>query len=154
MLKLHSFNYSEALFVARTMLITQLQTYRLTILGCPRHLELAAELNFTGAGPSYHDWYVDSGSSEHVTRDQRSLSNVAASTSSSSIITASGNSLDVAAQGTLTLDKNKAIDKVLYVPGLSKNLMSVGRLTDYGPVGHFVVFDSKNCWAYPKDNPS
>lgn len=75
----------------------------------PPPSELAAELNFAGVGPSYHDWYVDSGSTGHITGDQRSLSNVAPSTSSSSIITASGSSLHVAAQGTLTLDKNEAI---------------------------------------------
>lgn len=38
--------------------------------------------------------------------------------------------LSVAEKGTLCIDFNKFVKHVLYVPGLTKNLLFVGRLTD------------------------
>lgn len=81
------------------------------------------------------------------------LTNIAPSLSGS-IIIVSGDSLDVATHGTLNLDKNKSVAKVLYVPGLTKNLMFVGHITSIGPTGHIVSFDLQGFWAYPKGNPS
>lgn len=108
-------------------------------------------MNYTGLVPTYHDWYVDSATTGHVTGDRTTLSNVAPSTFVGNVVTASGDFLNVAGLGTLSFDSNKAVPKVLYVSGITRNLISIGRLTD---VGNMVIFYLKHCWIYNRARPS
>lgn len=109
---------------------------------CTPPSELAIEVNYTSSVPTYHDWYVDSAVSGHVTSNRATLSNVGPSTSIGNVITANGDSLNVVGHATLSLDNNKSVSEVLYVPGIARNLISVGQLTNAGNV---MVFDSKHC---------
>lgn len=114
------------------------------------HSTEEVEANIT---QSDQDWFVDSGASSHITGSRRALTNFAPampSTSNSSVSTANGARLAVAGQGTVTLYNNK-VNKVLYVPGISKNLVSVGKLADHG---HHVLFTRRECLVFAKGNSS
>jgi hypothetical protein len=63
------------------------------------------------------------------------------------VTTAASRSLPVVGQGIAKLDENKAVNKVLYVPGMRKNLLSVGRFADEG---YLTLFSSKQCWIFDK----
>jgi hypothetical protein len=54
--------------------------------------------------------------------------------------TAAGRVLPIVGQGIAKLDKNKAVNKVLYIPGMRKNLLSVGKFVD---VGYLTLFGPK-----------
>lgn len=110
------------------------------------------EANFTELIPRARssDWIIDSGASSHVSGTKDAFSNLNMPGSSGSVSTASGSKLPIIGQGTVHVDTNKSISNVLYVPGLQRNLMSVGTLTD---AGHIVMFDSKSCHVFDKDNP-
>lgn len=100
--------------------------------------------------PTASNWYLDSGASMHVTGNKSLLFDVRKGPNSQ-ITTANGRSLPVNAQGAITLPGNKRLSEVLYVPGLCKNLLSVGRLADEG---HFTLFGAKNCWVFAQDKPT
>lgn len=81
------------------------------------------------------------------------LSNFAPTTSStpsSSVSTANGAKLAVAGHGTVTIDTNK-VNKVLYVPGISRNLVFVGKLAD---LDYHILFTRKQCLVFDKHHPS
>jgi hypothetical protein len=42
------------------------------------------------------------------------------------------------------------VRKVLYVPSMVKNLISVGKLADQG---YLTLFDSKHCYVFDQNNP-
>lgn len=96
-------------------------------------------------------WFLDSGASNHITGDQRIVSNVVKPNITTTIKTASGAALPVVGKGIVTLSDNKILEHVLYVPGVQKNLLSVGALTDKG---HRVVFDSKLFYVFEKHDPN
>ena len=84
----------------------------------------------------------------HVTGNKGLLSNIR-SGPNSQIITASGRALLVAAQGIVNLPGNKSIYDVFYVPGLCKNLLSIGKLAD---AGYHTLFGPKDCWVFVRGN--
>lgn len=59
--------------------------------------------------------------------------------------------LSIAGKGTLCIDSNKSIKHVLYVPVLTKNLLSVGRLTD---LGYYALFTPYSCFLLDEQNPT
>lgn len=67
------------------------------------------------------------------------------------MVTESGNTLDVKGIGTVAVTNNKAIPNVLYTQGVTKNLLSVGYITN---LGNIVVFNSRGYWVYDKWHPS
>ncbi|KAL6340316.1 hypothetical protein AAG906_040753 [Vitis piasezkii] len=71
-------------------------------------------------------WYVDSGASNHMTNNPTALCHVRPYAGQSSIQTANGSSLPIAAIGDAS---SKFID-VFLAPQLSTNLISVGQLVD------------------------
>ena len=95
------------------------------------------------------DWFIDSGASAHVTGDRTLISDVR-SAPQSNVTTAGGRVLPIMGQGSANLDKNKEIQRVLYVPGMCKNLLSVGKFAD---AGHYTLFGPHKCWIFAKDNP-
>lgn len=93
------------------------------------------------------EWFLDSGASRHVTGRKNLLSNLEGG-NHSRISTAGGERLHVAGQGSVdfpTTSGGIKLDEVLYVPGVTKNLISVGSITD-GKQGLKVLFDSKSAW--------
>ncbi|RVW49883.1 Retrovirus-related Pol polyprotein from transposon RE1 [Vitis vinifera] len=71
-------------------------------------------------------WYVDSGASNHMTNNPTALCHVRPYTGQSSIQTANGSSLPIAAIG----DASSKFTDVFLAPQLSTNLISVGQLVD------------------------
>ena len=53
-------------------------------------------------------------------------------------------------QGLASSDLNKEIQRVLYVPGMCKNLLFVGKFADEV---HYTLFGPRNCWIFAKNNP-
>jgi hypothetical protein len=52
--------------------------------------------------------------------------------------------------GKTNLYKNKVIDNILYVPGMTKNLLLIGKFPDEG---FFTLFDPRKCWIFVKKKP-
>jgi len=100
------------------------------------------------------EWFLDSDTSSHVTGNPNLLSQMTSSRIPS-IRTIGGHVMPVASQGIVTsIDdkgKIKQINPVLYVPGITTNLFSVGKLIDSS---YRVMFESKQCLIYDKDRPT
>lgn len=100
-------------------------------------------LSHVDSSPS---WYLHSGASNHVTGDKTTLDEFSPSSSSrSSIATVDGAKLSVVGHGTTSLEKNKTMTHILYVLGVTKNLLSIGKLIDDG---HLVLFGSSGCLIF------
>jgi hypothetical protein len=101
---------------------------------------------------SAKSWLVDSGASRHMTRNKDNLANFKNVKFSSQV--ALGDDVSYAIKGTgstsFQLDSRFMlhIEDILYVPGLTKNLISVGILADKG---HRVIFMEKKALLWPKD---
>ncbi|KAL3677349.1 hypothetical protein R1sor_027297 [Riccia sorocarpa] len=99
-------------------------------------------------------WYVDSGASTHVTGTANGLDQFTEVSSSTGVKSAGGQVHSVKGSGNVLFKVEngeiKRVSDVLYVPGLSKNLLSVGRLTDKGVV---VIFDTHQCVFFTKTRP-
>lgn len=99
-------------------------------------------------------WFLDSGASSHVTGTKAYLS-AHAPAQITSIKTTSGQSLPVHSQGTASIEQSsgeiKHIEHILYVPGVKSNLLSVGKLADFG---HLILFDSDKCSIFEKGSNS
>ena len=89
-------------------------------------------------------WIIDTGASDHMTRDSSQLKYVL--TSSQLVIsTANGSTSPITGEGSVILSNTLTLDIVLVVPSLEYNLLSVSQITStlactvtFGP--HFVSF--------------
>jgi hypothetical protein len=68
----------------------------------------------------------------------------------STVTTVGRKSLPVTGQGTAIIDSNKAVRKVLYIPSMVKNLISVDKLANQG---YLTLFDAKRCWVFGQKDP-
>ncbi|KAH9726797.1 hypothetical protein KPL70_008430 [Citrus sinensis] len=68
-------------------------------------------------------WIIDTGASEHMTRDSSQLKSVLPS-SQSVISTANGSTSSIIGEGSITLSNTLTLDTVLVVPSLEYNLLS------------------------------
>ena len=95
-------------------------------------------------------WYLDSGATHHVSGDPRVFSTIHP-TSGSQIRSAGGQSHNVTGVGNVDLQfpsgEINSIPSVLYTPGITKNLLSVGSLADQQKT---LIF--KATWCYILDN--
>lgn len=86
-------------------------------------------------------WYLDSGASNHVTGNRNLLVDVRPTENHRVVHTAGGQSLPVKGVGYVVIKlpngEIKAIGNILYVPGLTKNLFSVGSIANRGLTVHF-----------------
>lgn len=91
------------------------------------------------------DWYVDSGATAHMTSHKDLLVSLSAS-SSEDVTVADGRPLKVEGEGQVKFRTrclvNVTVQRVLLVPGISANLLSVKRLTRNGLR---VEFDNDGC---------
>ncbi|CAL8133188.1 unnamed protein product [Prunus armeniaca] len=81
-----------------------------------------------------HSWYIDSGCSNHMTRDEGLLLNIQRDLTSKVKI-GTGEVVPVAGKGTLVIKTKlgkKNIHEVMLVPGLEENLLSLGQMMEYG----------------------
>lgn len=101
--------------------------------------------------PSNQSWVLDSGATSHISNDRESFSELKPELSATNVLTASGTKMPTSGSGCISIPGNKIISDVLYVPSVTKNLLSIGKLTDKG---HTVVFNSKSCLILDKRNLS
>ena len=98
-------------------------------------------------------WFLDSGASSHVTGNSHLLRDITDSRIPH-IKTAGGQLMPVAGQGTVITSNSsreiKEIHRVLYLPGVKTNLLSVGKLID---IGYKVLFESTKCIIYDRKFP-
>jgi hypothetical protein len=99
------------------------------------------------------DWYVDSGASASVTGNQNLFKRLDCSNHGASVTTVGGRVQVVEGKGVVEFitpgSEIKEIDNVLYVPTLTKNLKSVGALTDKGAM---FTFNSNECLLIKRPN--
>lgn len=102
------------------------------------------------APQSSSSWYLDSGATHHVSGDPNVFSSISP-TSGSQIKSAGGQSHDVTGVGNVDIQglsgEIKTISFVLYTPGITKNLLSVGSLTNQQKT---LVFNSTCCFVIDK----
>lgn len=80
-------------------------------------------------------WYIDSGATAHMTSRCELLQNVCESSSSATVTVANNTTLKVKGEGTVKLMTNNTkvtIHKVLYVPEICANLLSVSAMVKKG----------------------
>lgn len=93
-------------------------------------------------------WYLDSGATHHVSSEQDVFTSIRP-TSGAQVRSAGGHSHPVAGVGNVELQLSsgeiKSISSVLYTPGITKNLLSIGALTDQDKT---LVFKSNGCFIF------
>ena len=114
-----------------------------------------AEVNVLDSKISTKAWYLDSGASNHVTEDSSVFSSLSLS-SGIKIISAGGQSHDVTRVGNVAIRLPtggiQKISHVLYSPSITKNLISVGFLTDKDYSFEFmsnecIIKNSEGCYV-------
>ena len=73
-------------------------------------------------------WIIDTGASDHMTRDSSKLKSILPS-SQSVISTANGSTSSLTGEGSVILSNTLTLDTVLVVPSLEYNLLSVSQIT-------------------------
>jgi len=85
--------------------------------------------------PLFEDWYLDSGCSNHMNGHKERLINFDSSRKTN-VRHADSRNLALEGIGDIAIKmkdgKNALIDKVLYVPGMKYNLLSIGKLIEKG----------------------
>lgn len=98
----------------------------------------------TSRGSRQQEWYIDSGASSHMTPHEKLLTGIRP-TNVSQILSANDAKLVVKGAGKTTLQLNAndvEVSNVLYVPGLTANLLSVCGMVQKG---NSVMFDRNGC---------
>ncbi|GAB2299629.1 hypothetical protein Dimus_038571 [Dionaea muscipula] len=110
--------------------------------GYPNHKANVCEANssmartaqaFSALHVSEHadsNWYPDSGASHHMTPDPSLAEGMTAYDGYDSITVGNGHRLPITSTGTVKLSPSLILDKVLIVPKIQKNLLSVSRFTE------------------------
>jgi histone deacetylase 1/2 len=92
-------------------------------------------------------WFVDSGASNHVTSDKGNLNNIRKYDGNEKLLVSDGNSLKISYVGRGNVpslnNKSLVLSKLLHVPAIKKNLISVSQLTSDNNV--FMEFYSDCC---------
>jgi len=105
------------------------------------------ELNLCETPSQTPSWYLDSGAIHHVFGDSSAFSSICP-TSGNHVRSTGGQSHKVTGVGNADIQlpsgKIKSISSVLYTPGITKNLMSVGTLADQQKT---LVFRSHGCFV-------
>ena len=99
---------------------------------------------------SRNDWIVDSGATSHMCNDRSMFTELRELGSGDKVTLGDGSTLDVTGEGTVDMDmllsdgirRKCTLKKVLYVPKLAYNLISVVRASDAEKTVHF---DDSSC---------
>lgn len=121
--------------------------------------QASGSVNSYGSHPAYtasantvsdQNWYMDSGATSHITNDPANIENVTSSYGKQNIEVGNGEKIHGDKVGFSTLHcknlKLKMTD-VLHTPHITKNLLSVSRLTN----DNNVVIEFNACGCYVKD---
>lgn len=94
------------------------------------------------------DWYVDSGASSHMTNSSSHLDSSSSYTGKDQVVVGNGNVLNISHIGNSIIYKSLTLMDVLVVPHLTKNFLSISKLTHDSPVD-FLLYDNffsiQNC---------
>jgi hypothetical protein len=105
------------------------------------------ELNLCETPSQTPSWYLDSGATHHVSGDSSAFSSIHP-TSGNHVRSAGGQSHKVAGVGNVDIQLStgeiKSVSSVLYTPGITKNLISVGTLADQQKT---LIFKSHGCFV-------
>ncbi|XP_039036624.1 uncharacterized protein LOC120173578 [Hibiscus syriacus] len=88
-------------------------------------------------------WIVDSGASDHMTGDLRLFHTFHADSSISHIRTAEGSLSSIAGHGSIRINQDILLSRVLYVPNLTCNLISISKL--FADLYYTTKFNSDFC---------
>ncbi|KAM1504399.1 hypothetical protein FF1_000502 [Malus domestica] len=97
------------------------------------------------------NWYIDSGCSNHMTGNANLLVDIKTNVAGK-VQMPTGVLVNVAGMGSLEIDTNrgkKYIREVMHLPGLKKNLLSVGQMDEHG---YYLLFGGGMCSVF--DGPS
>jgi histone deacetylase 1/2 len=94
-----------------------------------------------------YDWYFDSGASNHVAHHTDKFQDLTEHNGKNSLIVGNGAKLEIVASGSSKL-KNLNLHDVLYVPQITKNLLSVSKLTSDNNI--IAEFDNNCCFVKDK----
>ncbi|GKE77254.1 retrovirus-related pol polyprotein from transposon TNT 1-94 [Tanacetum coccineum] len=83
------------------------------------------------------DWYVDTGATAHMTSSTNTVSQPAPYSGNMHVIFGNGNRLPVSHMGTYMVSKKLLLRNVLVIPNLTKNLLSISKLTMDHPIDVF-----------------
>ena len=104
------------------------------------------ELNLCEQPSQTPSWYLDSGATHHVSGDSSAFSSIQP-TSGNQVRSAGGQSHQVTGIGNADIQLSsgaiKSVSSVLYTPGITKNLISVGTLADQHKT---LIFRSHGCF--------
>jgi hypothetical protein len=105
----------------------------------------SAMTTFLSPSSSTH-WYIDNGASKHVTGTGGVVKNMEKPLIATKVRSAGDQAHLVIGTGSVsvktTSGQTHSINEVLYIPGLRKNLLSVGSIAD---LGNKIIFDSTGC---------
>lgn len=97
------------------------------------------------------DWYFDSGASNHVTHDPDRFQEISEHNGKASLVVGNGEKLKIHASGTTTLNTCQGsfnLHDLLYVPKITKNLLSVSKLATDNNIT--IEFDASDCFVKDK----
>lgn len=95
------------------------------------------------------EYLLDFDASSHVTGNRSTLSSYQPDYSHFGVFIASGTLLLVIGKVTLRVDSSKEIKPILYVPGLTKNILSIGLLSGSS---FLVMFTFEYCFLFNNTN--
>ena len=92
------------------------------------HLSTVGKISVLSATSKNSTWIIDTGASDHMTRDSGQLQSVLLSPQSV-IFTANDSTAPITGEGSVILSNTLTLDTVLVVPTLDYNLLSVSQIT-------------------------
>lgn len=97
------------------------------------------------------EWYFDSGVSNHVTHDSNRFQEITGNDGKSALTVGNGEKMKIVASGFTTINTNKKplnLNEVLYVPNITKNLLSISKLAADNNI--LVEFHANHCFVKDK----
>jgi len=94
-----------------------------------------------------YDWYFDSGARNHVTHQTNKIQDLTENNGKNYLLVGNGEKLKIIASGSTKLS-NLNLHVVLYVPKITKNLLSISKLTADNNI--LVEFDANFCFMKDK----
>lgn len=110
--------------------------------GAAANLAQAFGANCNISSERASDWFLDTGASAHITSDPSTLDSCEPYSGNDHVVVGNGASLSISHTGKCTLPNNLRLLDVLVVPHITKNLLSISKLTSDYPVD--VLFSNKS----------
>lgn len=109
--------------------------------------QIRATMAYTGMGGKNLNWVIDSGATNHMTYDDSLLSNFKTFDNPRKVKVANGDSIDIVGYGDIQLSSKLILKRVLFVPKLDCNLISVKKLMNDNSC--WTIFSPTKCYFLP-----